>query len=303
MVWTPEIESAQNILNGYYNQSVEDCRAIANQKYTLFVSLAIALATLLYAINLEDALSSKDPISLTIIILALTVIIHNLYYAVFLTFHLTVARKATIEIEKLQRDLLFNDMSNKVTCFKWNDIIREKNKLKDYLRKQFVLTHCIIEPRIEVEMDDSKTSINIKITPSIPDMTIEYIRYLCFKLWKILKSRRIKQDSYGYSIFSEERTINAILSLKKCDNEAVLKSNEVEIDKFQINEVENLDVNKKETNYILSESEFKHRFRNIGPHSAVYRPSYLNGFKSITIIILIILILIVILLLSFIVNI
>ncbi|KAF5427085.1 hypothetical protein C5S42_05920 [Candidatus Methanomarinus sp.] len=44
-----EAQEAQEVLLEYYIQTTEDCRTVGNQKYQVLVSIAIALAGILYA--------------------------------------------------------------------------------------------------------------------------------------------------------------------------------------------------------------------------------------------------------------
>lgn len=116
----------------YYAHSVEDCRIIGNQKYTVSISIAVASGALLYALatammtSLDKALSSLSFIGVGIF--ALFMVFVNLHSTIFLILHLPLMTNVTVNIEKLQRDMLFKEMGT-IDCFNWNKLsLEEKQK-------------------------------------------------------------------------------------------------------------------------------------------------------------------------------
>jgi hypothetical protein len=242
-----QIVVTQNLLKEYYTQSMEDCRIIGNQKYMVYVSMAAALATILYAI-IETASDgfAQNPLLLFISGIALLIIVFNLRNALFLGRHLSRMVDITMNIESIQRDLLFREMGT-VNCFSWNDILGyEKDKFKVYLQKQYSFPYKIkIDNNTKCDYKKSlyNNSYRFEIYPSY--------WYLHFP-WEL---------SMNPWQFKEKHRHKVIFSLELFSGIAVLTIDNVEVDKFG--------VKGKYQNLMLFEPELKHRFRTITPHIAV----------------------------------
>jgi len=273
------------VLKVYYEQNVEDCRIIGNQKYSVLISLSIALGSFIFALtqicasatnvhymlegtlktlysstpstlsfygNTSSILSESNnvagiPISsailtamiLTSLILFIFMFITTVASFIFLMNHLPLMDAFSVEIEELQRDILFKKMRN-VDLFSWDEIKTNKsNKFKDYLKQKFILENI--------------TSINTKLNNSQIEIDITK---------NILK----KEIKYG------------TLSLEKEKKVAILTVDGIELDQFSVKEK---DGDLKNTDYILYESEMKYRFRNLTPHSNVLKISAKINWISI----------------------
>lgn len=289
------------ILKEYHEQAVEDCRIIGNQKYNVLVSLSIALGSSIYALsqvynsttgtnlnytlvgtlktsytNIPNVLSllgntsSIQPvwsnfesfppltkfifimimISLLLFVLIILITIITFF---FLMLHLDLMTQISIKIEGLQRDILFKKMGN-VDLFSWNEL-----KQNDYSRNESLLSFGTKKETLIDYLKQKFVLEDIKdVTTSVIDDQI-----------KIEIVRQIKK-------FGKKEIKSGILSLDKVKGLSILTVDGIEIDRF----------NAKEDNgdYILYESELKYRFRNIMPHSTIFKPSYSMNLKLIFII-------------------
>lgn len=225
-------EKAEGLLKEYYAHSVEDCRIIGNQKYTVSISIAVASGAILYALatammkSLDSAFCSFSFIGIGIFSAIMVFI--NLHSTIFLIFHLPLMTDVTVNIEKLQRDILFKEMGT-IDCFNWNKLsLEERRKFEVYLQKQQVLSSVRL-----IDLD--------RVNSDTYSLNIEY---------EMSKKKYLKHGSF---------------SLDHVANVAILIIDEVEVDRF--------DLRKEGYSTFLSESELKHRFRDVAPHSNVYRLS------------------------------
>jgi hypothetical protein len=251
-----QIVDAQKLLKEYYTQSMEDCRIIGNQKYMVYVTLATAIAAILAAIFYVETTSydvfAQNPLLLVISGIASLIIIFNLRNALFLGRHLSCMVDVTMNIESLQRDLLFREMGT-MNCFSWNKILGgEKDKFKMYLQKQYAFPYSI-------KITDKKFLCN-----HIYSFDIYPYYWLLHFPWDF---------SMNLFKFKEKHRHKVIFSLNPSNCIAVLTIDNVEVDRFE--------VNREGQNLMLLEPELKHRFRDITPHIAVCNSIKLNKMYAL----------------------
>jgi hypothetical protein len=260
------------ILKEYHEQSVEDCRIIGNQKYSVLISLSVALASIIYALSeicrsftdisgssttiiekigylFLDKAYMSDNSTLILFLMILALITAFLLFSItvyltvsgvlFLTFHLPIMTEVSISIEELQRDILFKKMDN-IDLFSWNGIFEnEITQFKNYLQQFFTYQYIV---SIDIINDHAKTGSN----------QISFNVILQNPIYPI-KSVKLGKKKFG------------TLRLDKEKKFAVLNIEGVELDR--------LNVNKMDDDNILYESELKNRFRKVMPHFNVYKPS------------------------------
>lgn len=287
-----ELEKPEHILDvlkEYHEQTLEDCRIIGNQKYSVLISLSIALGSFIYVLsqiyvairentypntcevtfntlssnaynllsfygNVVAILSGSNNtihfsqisaiinaiiISLILFIIVFYMAFHGFF---FLMFHLPLVDDFAVQIEELQRDILFKEMKDK-DLFNWKEIgDNESKEFKDYIKQKLVRKNKFFWENIStVNTDSNENEIQIYIT-----------KKLIQKTGKKVGTLRMDTDK----------------------ETATLTIYDVELDQFNVKKIKE--------DYILYESELKYRFRKLMPHTNVLKTSYILNLKMMT---------------------
>lgn len=180
-------------------------------------------------------------ISLLLFIIVFFMAIHGFF---FLWLHLPKMDNLAVQIEELQRDIIFKKMGD-LELFSWKKIcVNESDKFKDYIKQKLVRKNLfILEDIYTVSTDQNDNEIQIY-------KTIKYIpkKYI----------REIGKKIGTLSIDEDKKT-------------AIITVDGIVLD--------HLNVKKTKDSYILYESELKYRFGNLMPHTNVLKPSYILNLK------------------------
>ena len=191
-----EAQEAQEVLLEYYIQTTEDCRTVGNQKYQVLVSIAIALAGILYAaVRINDIQPSPilGLLVCIVIVLFIIIVVAAFWTLLFLWGHLPILDKIARKIEELQRDILFKKMGDKY-LFCWDDIPGNDNdKIREFLVKNFnvkwvknakiekkdnnktikLSTGNIFKKSLSLALNDEKTTATLTINKMIDEFDIK----------------------------------------------------------------------------------------------------------------------------------
>jgi len=285
-------KSVLEVLTEYHEQTVEDCRIIGNQKYSVLISLSIALGSFIYALaqvyyavigtsfnytivgtlktfytntpsvlSLSGNTSSIQPVLsniasiplLTKIIILLLIIFILLFIAIVLT---TIG---TFIFLTAHLDLMTR-ISVKIEELQRDVLFKERTNVYLFSWNDII--------KNEISRNESLLLFGIK-KQTFKDYLKQ--KFILENITDIITNAN--NDHIQIDITDKKEKKSGTLSLDKEKKVAILNIDGVELDRFNVKE--------KNGDLILYESELKYRFRNVMPHSTVLKPSYAMNIKLI----------------------
>lgn len=270
------------VLKGYHEQTVEDCRIIGNQKYTVLISLSIALGSFIYALTQFCASTGTD-VHYTLVgdlktLYSSTPSVLSLYG----NMSSILSESNNIANISLSQKIIIAMILTSLILF----ICLVFMAVSGFV---FLIMHLPLMDAFSVKIEELQRDILFKKMGTVDLFSWDEIKtnksntfknYLKQKyISENIKSSNTNMNDYQIKIdITKKRVLKSekktgTLDLDKEKKIAVLTIDGVVLDQFS--------VKGKNSDFILYESEMKYKFRNLMPHYNVLKPSINVFYKSI----------------------
>ncbi|AKB56729.1 hypothetical protein [Methanosarcina barkeri] len=266
------------VLKEYHEQTVEDCRIIGNQKYTILISLSIALGSFIYALTQFCASTGKD--------------VHYTLAGDLKTLH-----SSTPSVLSFSGNMssILSESSN-ITSIPFSQRVIIAMILTSLILFiclvfmavsgfLFLIKHLPLMDAFSVKIEELQRDILFKKMGNVDLFSWDEIKTNKSNTFKdYLKQKYISENIKSYNTNLNDHQIQIDITKKRIikrekktgtldlDKEkkiAVLTIDGIVLDQFSVKEKKR----EKSSDFILYESEMKYRFRNLMPHANVLKPS------------------------------